>query len=258
VPSRACVYIILKEKMSISFKRPVAIIKPIIVTQPPVLRAIAAVEELEDNIEKIKETFPDIAFTLEAVDERQKFMWRSQKQIDLCKWKISEWEAKMQEFKSIEVYDIQFVDLARRLKIAQSANKKRFISDDDDEDNVKSNNVEESRVSKKNRKEDVKGNIGINTTFSSNVKQVNKCQNGNEETKHDVDVEETKHDVGAKDPMADLVSLMERSFVGSVKQEVSNNNPKVVGAENIRLKKKNNSLLVADDDDELIEDVLKL
>jgi len=71
-------------------------------------------------------------------------------------------------------------------------------------------------------------------------------------------VEETKHDVGAKDPMADLVSLMERSFVGSVKQEVSNNNPKVVGAENIRLKKKNNSLLVADDDDELIEDVLKL
>ncbi len=103
--------------MSISFRRPVAIIKPIIVTQPPALRAIANVEELEENIEKIKETFPDIAFTYEAVDERQKYVWRAQKQIDLAKWRISEWEAKMQEFKSIEVYDHQFLDLARRLKV---------------------------------------------------------------------------------------------------------------------------------------------
>jgi len=85
--------------------------------------------------------FPDMSFSYEAIEERQKFRWRAQKQIDRAQKNIDEWKGKLTEFKSLEKYDDDYVDLSRRLKLVNSVDKARLDGDYKSEKRLKGDTI---------------------------------------------------------------------------------------------------------------------
>lgn len=100
------------------YKRPSIFIQQIAPPlQPPPLRAIAQISHLRRNLGDIQRIFPDISFHRIAIEKRQKFKWRACAQIEKAKKTIAEWECKLAEYESLGMYDEQYVDLKRQLRV---------------------------------------------------------------------------------------------------------------------------------------------